>query len=515
MPLLNILWPAKTKGLLFLFTSLACVIVLVWPLIKPPTNPFYTIDPDVPYVANALLFSSQGLVHFTNHPGIPLTLSLAMSFWPLRIWAKLVQHVGFVDWSLENITFLMWYSRILMVSLFFTSVYFLLAVWFNLTKSIISAILGLALLFGLNIIASLPSIIWAESYLFFITSSWLLVFVLWVRSQKTYLLYIMAIVSGVAIATKFTAFPILLATIVCVLFLYIRGGFKQKYLKILLLTVPLSLFTFFLITKLVHFNYLHFFGWISSLVSHSGVYGTGSKQIVDFSLFGQAVYSFIGENKVLLGIAIMGFCHLFLRGENALRRWMLFMALVLSICILITAKFIHTYYHVVNLIFLITFCVWSISHFNRKFRLLLIIVLSTIGIPRALVNLDQLRIEKERAVVLEAHVNSNTDSPVLWEWAKSKDFALLWGRDWSGGFYNQQLSRVLPRSFSLMNFKSISGNDGRHYPIAKSCWEGIYIQEVSLNQFLESNQEIKFGYPYKIPATQIVYLKNPLANCPN
>jgi len=124
-----------------LLLSLITLIFSVLPFTLGPSSPFFTIDQEVVYVTNALSYVVRKQIPFYDHPGTPGILLLSASFTPLRLWAKYFIHTPFIDWSIKNFTFLMYYSRFFVLIVYCAGLAILLRAVHNFTASRLAVIL--------------------------------------------------------------------------------------------------------------------------------------------------------------------------------------------------------------------------------------------------------------------------------------------------------------------------------------------------------------------------------------
>jgi hypothetical protein len=128
MRLLNTLYRQKTSVVIVILALLVAILTTS-PVIKGGLDRvFYSIDPDVVYTANALLYIKSGFVSYFDHPGTPAIVLISYFLIPFRAYAKFVQHTPFVSWIFGNYALTFFYLRMMQSVLLFI---YLLVIFFS------------------------------------------------------------------------------------------------------------------------------------------------------------------------------------------------------------------------------------------------------------------------------------------------------------------------------------------------------------------------------------------------
>ena len=510
MDLLRILWPSKKISRLFALISLLVTLVLSWPIVRYPSNPFYSVDPDVPYLTNSLELIVTGRVSFINHPGTPLQSSTAFSFWPMRIWAKLIDRTPFVEWSLKNFTLVAWYARFFMAVIFTVSIYLLLSAWYSLSGSPLPAIIGLLSLGLFEFSAHLPFSIRAEGMILLLFSIWVTLLALLLKSNKTSVLLPISFITGLLMATKYTTVFLIPITLLIAIFqTYTTRKNHNKSAFIIMITILALLFGFVFGTWPIRDKYPRLINWGATLLLHPEPYGGGEKKLFDIKTYTKSTKILVKSNKfpyLLMSTSII----LLILHKQKNKVLFICMAVVATVGILVFFKYPMDYYQIANYLILITLLTVSFSTLSPRILTVVcasILLSISINLPTKLKNTRKQVIE---AVNLE---NFILDHPprktILWEYGRSKDFSLLWGRVWAGGFYTQQMAKLFPYLYDVHDHKTVSGHYGEDIPIEKFCWANLYIQRVSYPSFILYNPQYSNTSHLAIPGTEMIFLERP------
>src|SRR3989344_9353514 len=103
---------------------------------------FYSTDPEVMYVGNALSYIKAHQIQYIDHPGTPSIVTLAYLLWPWRIYAKLVAQTPFVLWSLRHYDLIFFYLRLWQGIIFGIAIWFFLKAVYSITASRLSLLMA-------------------------------------------------------------------------------------------------------------------------------------------------------------------------------------------------------------------------------------------------------------------------------------------------------------------------------------------------------------------------------------
>jgi hypothetical protein len=241
---------------------------------------FYQVwlDPVYAYLMNGLTFAlgSTDIGH-TDHPGTPLQLFIAF----------LIHIVGWIrgsnDLATDVITHPESYLRIVSVALIAINCVFLWLLGFfafrNLRNRNLAVFIQLIPLSTFQLINFLP-IVACESFITFLSFGLAACILLYdyKNEDSIKLLFIIALLTALSIATKISTLPILIVPF----FFFEKTKSKITYLLLTLLFI--FLFISPALGKLGNFA-----GFLEKLATHTGKYGSGEAKLFDFKIFFQSI----------------------------------------------------------------------------------------------------------------------------------------------------------------------------------------------------------------------------------
>lgn len=479
------------KNFFFLLLTLVSVMTLLPLLRYGPMAVFYHVDPDVIYVGNAISYVKSHLIFYKDHPGTPAIVMLAWSYWPLRLYAKLIEHQPFVSWCFDNLRFLLLYSRFFFFLVFAFSLFiYLKAVWL-FTKSKLTTIFALLGLFLFTPFFELGAKIYAEHNSFFYFSLWLFVFSGYVLRKKPFYLYLLSVFAGLGMATKLNNYVLLVASLGLAFFGTSRNlldGVKKTGIAGSLIACA-----FFASTWSIKPLYKPMFTRFFSVMLHSGIegaHGAGGTPFIDFTNYATNLRNlFISNNTSLLVAAatIIAFLILFLKKRVKVLGpvGILLFSTVASSLILL--KYPNTYYQLPSyLIYLFLGC-FLFAKINRYLKVLLLAILLVVLVPRVVNNLHYEMKLARSAVELEDEIAKNSHTMItLWDYGPARDFAFIWIRAWARGTFLEELAAKRPDLLELdADYKRVYS---KYYydvhDVWQICWDKLYIREDRAKVFL-------------------------------
>jgi hypothetical protein len=414
---------------------------------------FFSIDPDVVYVANAISFIQTQQIHYTDHPGTPAIILISAALAPVRIYTKIILHINFVDWAFNHYDFLIFYVRIIFTGLFALSTYiFLYSI--NYKKfSWAKTILTLLILSSFSAFLRLSVSISPESILYLTTSIWI-----WIYESKIRLRnFLLGLIAGLAFATKFTGLFLVIASV-------LTGGVYS-----LIGTVV----GFFAGIFPVLSKYNSLISWTLSLAKGTGVHGGGSQTIFDLGVYFESFKSLIYQEP---GLIIMFILFLFKKRSKV--------GLVIIFGILLFAKFPLSYYQTSNFLLLAYIFMSTYPEYSKIVKsciLTIFLFLGILNISGYLLNIDK---QVSGTSNLEMYIaNHPAKIATYWAWGRTKDFSLLWARTWAGGLYKGHTEGA-----KLFDFDPNSNED-----IFEKCWDKIYLLDQLISDF-NNKYENKYRY---------------------
>jgi len=433
---------------------------------------------------------------FGDHPGTPYIITLAASYTPLRFYAKYIAHQPFVNWSLENLTFLFIYSRFFAGLLFSLGIFIFLTSIKRYTNSNPLVLLTWLLLLTYSKFFRTAIRINPENFLPLIYATWFSLVLSLVKKNQPSKLILLNLVSGVALAVKFTnlALPIISALIT--LYFFVQSGLKkhrQTFLNLLL--IPLG---FVISTWAVRGQYLRLLSWTTGLATHSGIHGSGAKTLLNLATHQASIQKLIAAEPTAIKLFLITpviFLVSFFKFKKTEKVVFSILLLVTTLTSLVFSKYDHFYYQLPHLFILISLLILGISRFpNLKLLFLVPIVFLSLSVPKKISGHLNLSQGLKRLAALEDQIKNNPPQhKALWEYGPTRDFAAIWGRSWSGEFYGQELDQVYPHLGEMIGFKYYRSNKPEKSPLFNVCWDQLYIQTATLPQLLENfpNQDLR------------------------
>ncbi len=454
-------------------------------LISGSAGIFYSTDPDVVYVANALSYIKQGQINYIDHPGTPTIRLIATSLWPLRIYAKLARQ-PFVWWTTLHFSELYLYLRLFQSLVFATSVFVFLSAIKKQTNHLMPLLFGALALFTFSFLPYLGAAIIPETTSFLFISIWLFIFTYFCKERSPILLPVLSLVAGLTLANKFSNLFLVLGSLSLVLSLDLTR--RQKIANLIFNTLVMAV-GFIFGTWPIHNHYPLMFAWIVRLFTTTQIHGNGDIAIFNFDAYRLSFLTLINLERtaVLVTFAVLA---LFLINilKRAQKAMVALVVLLISslLGIVVFAKYPLSHYQLANflvIVFLGSICL-------EKVRLpLQILICSTLLllVPPVLNNYyTQITNAIGDSRNLETYLRQNpSDKPVVWEWARVSDYAMLWTRSWGNNVNGPELKILKPNLWELKTgFKYIVLSDTDIREVSSACWDKLYIQKVSAPTFL-------------------------------
>lgn len=362
--------------ILILITFIVCGFPLLVYGLK--TTFFFSIDPDIVYITNALLYTKYAIISYVDHPGTPSIMFLYFLFFPFRIFAKYFLHTGFIQWSFDNFGFLTYFCRFSELTVFCLSLFLFLKSLLVYTKSkliIIFAWISIFVLLGFDWgIRVVP-----ENQSFFLTAVWLLIFTKFIKSRKYILNIILVILSGFTVANKLTGIFLAVCSVTLPLFGK-RLKLDQKFFK-LETNIALFLASFYLgiLPAVKHLTYIQ--NWTKSLFDHAGTHATGVQAVFDWPSYSSSMVSLITSHPfifIYIGLTIILAIWLLIKRKIYLNDPILYLFFISFVGTVIFAKYPVIHYFFVNSI-LIVFCsTYFLTKINQKLLKYIVALLAVI-----------------------------------------------------------------------------------------------------------------------------------------
>ncbi len=491
MHLSNILLSKKINFFIFLLVFAYLLLGLLFLGKYKAEGVFFSTDPDVVYVANALSYIRSNQIGYIDHPGTPAITLLSYSYIPIRVYTKLFTNIGFITWSMINFRFLFLYSRLvsLFISIFAMSM-FLYAVY-KLTKSRMTIMFSFLSLFLLSPFYYLQVGISAEPTSFLITSFWLLTLAYLVFSGNKAVLIILGLISGISFGNRATAAFLILATFLTSL-IYIHGTIS-RIIKDMLMISFASLTGFILALWPIHRRLWQVVASLLSFAGHTQVHGGGSQSVFDFNLYVSSIKSLSIQEQlpaifIFLGLILLVLS--FTKKKNKTDIVIFSIAASAMLGLLVFSKFPLSHYQLTNYVVI----VFAVSYFVNKMPQIVKISLITVLIFGFIKTSDTFyrtfSSEVNKVVILNRYSNIHKAKiATVWDWSRSEEFSLIWARNWGGGLFNDEIKVYRPQLLELKpDFVNIGLSYSEEQKIFDVCWDQMYIQQEDLPVFMVKNQ---------------------------
>jgi len=483
--------------LIFLISIGSTFIVALPIFISGPSSTFYATDPDVHYLSNSLSYIQSKTITYNVHPGTPAIVLFAALLLPLRIYTRLFTHTPFIDWSFLNINFIYHFIRISQSIFLGISMCLFLISIYKITRSMTTVCISLLALFVFTPFFYAGSTISAEGTLFFITSLWLLVFTFYLKSCSSFTSFVLIVIAGVALATKFTSMPLTMASIV--LFVGTPKTNAQKKLIYLAQAILLIGAVFIFCTWPIRATYPQMYSWISYLATTTETHGGGTKAIFNPSSYYFSIRGLVSRETwaAFVGLlSIFGFVVVTIHKKYSQNISTVILTGSTIVGLLINAKYPLSYYQIVTytiVVFIASFSIRLLPKIAQAALLIILILPASANIKNSYITINQ---AAKKTAVLEKYIQEHPPQrAALWVWGRSKDFALLWSRDWASGLFTKQLAKYRPNLFELeSNFDFINIDGRSQKPVFSVCWDQLYLQQASVSVFISKYPQKSIKY---------------------
>lgn len=474
--------------LLIIVLSLLTMLITAFPVVRfGSSGVFYTIDPDVQYLSNSFSYIEKGKIQYDVHPGTPTIMLHAFAMWPLRIYAKLIEHQPFMIWVFNNVENVYYYIRIYQSILLGISVGVFLWSIYTFSKSLALLTPAWLGLFTYTVFPYFGSTIVPETTSFFLVAFWLLIFSTKRKNLTLKNILFLSIISGLSIANKFSNLTLMPITVLLVR--YLPKLDIRKWIRYTAISTLTMILTFFAATWPIRGSYAGLWKWVLVLASSTGTHGGGKRVIFDLSAYMASLGGLVHREwwSVLIVVVSLGS----LLGMIVIKKirikdpicLMGFAALLASV---VYAKFPLSHYQLAN--FTLILFVGSVIISKLSPLVAVVIFVSLVSPASAnLVNYGRTSLMMmDKAATLEKYVDRHSSSRgTLWEWARNRDFSFLWGRDWAHGVFDKELSRYRPNLLAISSdMDKIKINNRELKDVFEVCWNKFYVQSVTAPVFL-------------------------------
>jgi len=494
--LLDILWRQRITTI-FLVMSFLVVILLISPVLRGgQEGVFYSIDPEVQYMASALRFVKGGKISFIDHPGIPAIVLMSLSLLPLGIFSKLVLHTPFSSWAFSNYAAVFLYERIFQSVVLFASLLVSFTGIYLFTKRILPVFIFILIMLLFTPFYYLGTSISAEPLSFLMTSFWLLFFVLYFLKQERKYLFPISIIAGLAFANRATNFFIIPAVLLVVI-LDDSGGIKRRLVRLFFLTCSVVGGYILGIWPVIGMA-TRVLKQVFFYASTTEPRGEGEKTLFNLSTYVTSASSFFQKDHsaTIIFLLISSLLLFLIFNKDKKIRKISLIGAVFILGAVVFAKYPVAYYQITNY-FAVVFLgiilisrLWRNAFFIVAFPLLVIFSVSTAS---SYLKISTLMVNE--GIRLDRFVKENPAKIAsVWEWARTKEFAYIWTRNYSSGIFDTEMSTLHPAVFQFMPWLGkIRISNSVEEDVFDVCWDEMYIQNASLQDFLSTYSSRKLS----------------------
>lgn len=499
----------KIAELFVVLLAFLIALLTVSPVLKGGADKvFFSIDPDVVYTANALLYIKSGYISYFDHPGTPAIVSLSIFLAPFRLYAKFIEHTSFTTWVFNHYVLTVFYLRISQSVLLFISLLILAGTVKLLTKKTMPIILLFLALLSFGSFYSLGLTISADTFAFFITSIWLLVLSVYITRRNTGFLILLSLIAGLAFAARATTFFLLPASL-SIVFMQ-SGGFVKKVLSSTVSAAAAGM-GFVVGVSPVRAGFLPVLLLVFSFASSTGVHLSGGTTLFNYQTFINSANTLLHGSLLVTGIIIISLtlAVTYLLRRKKTYREVACLILIFFLGIIIFAKFPLFHYQIPNYLVIVFSGSVLMSALSRKMIYITIIALLFLAVPVSRKYLSDFTLEVNQAGYLEKFVKNNPPRYAsVWEWAHSKEFAYLWNRDYTNGIFDEELSLLPQKIYQLRpNPVKIDISYETRTDLFNVCWDQMYVQEPSLEGLL-NQYPILSRSVQKIPGSNLYLIRS-------
>lgn len=492
----------KRNRLILLLVAITFIIVGCPLFLYGIGGAFYrTFDPDIVYITNALSYTKYGIIYYADHPGTPTIMTLYYLYFPLRLLAKYVWHIGFLDWSFNNYAVLNYYTRAFELILTAISLFIFLKTISKNLRSKLDILIAWFAMFSFGGLGFAISVA-PENLSVFLTSIWICLFTSFQRKKSYLINIILVVISGLAVANKFTALFLLIASIFLPFFIA-RLKFCQKIVR-LLANISFAVASFYLgiLPAMNRFTYIK--NWAIGLFYHTGNHATGAETIFDPRVYFESLSLLIKEMPFAFVFALIIFVlaiFLIIKRKLKISDPYIFLLSTSLMGILVFAKYPITHYNLVNFL-LIIFCgSYFLSKVDPKFKLYLLILLLAPFIMSLNVFVRVGRNQFQQDAELLNYISSHPPQQnILWGRDNMYQTLESWTRYWTSDLFRDQFDKK-PVMIISNDLKTVSVSVKDAKIIKKPfevCWDKAY---------LPKEEALKFADFYNDKALQLKPVK--------
>jgi hypothetical protein len=448
---------------------------------------YYRYDPDIIYIANALLYTKAHIILYIDHPGTPTIMLLNWLFIPTRLIAKYIFHEGFIQWAFSNFAFLEFYLRLFMLTLFGTSLFIFLKVIKKMSKSVLITILTFLAFFSFSTTWYQGIYIVPENFSFFLTVIWLSIFIEF-RKKSSYLLNtILVLVAGFAVANKFTNGFLLIPSLLFLLFS--KNKINQKLGRVLL-NIVIAVSAFILGVWPIFSRLGSLFRWVGILFFHIGIYGNGRNAIFDLVSYSASVTSSVRQEPFVFAVvctATVVAIYLLIKRTLKIIDPEVIIFLTALLGIMVFAKYDIVRYNFINYLLIIFCLAHFLSRIRTNFLKVVIGLLAIVFIYNGYLYLTSTINGIGKETILQNYYDKNP--PIfntLWGVDNKYNIINHWTIYWVANVFGEQFNAkpLLMLSKDLTEVNVIGFQETLNKNIFSLCWDHAYLTKEDATKFL-------------------------------
>lgn len=509
MPSLNSSSQKKNRILIFLLVA-AVLLLILSPVVKfGISGVFFSIDPDVVYVANALSYIQSKQIHYFDHPGTLAIVLLSYSYIPFRLFAKLFSTSGFIDWVFNNYDFVLYYSRLFQSLLLGASLYIYLTSVQKLSKGMFSVIFSLLGLLVYSSFYYLGILISAETTSFLLAAVWLFFLVKFIETKEPKKLYILAFLSGMAFGIRATNAFVVPASLLLVLASK-ETPLKEKT-KITIKNIGLVLIGFLIAIWPIKDKAVIILKRLVFFAGTTEIHGAGERKIFDLSSYLSSSISLLTREHVAFVIVVFSLVASLAavyKKRDLISRSLFIISVTIFLGILTFAKFPLAYYQLINYVIMVFVASYYFSKTHTIIKTIVIALLIIASISKVdTYHTTVTKVATKTSIFNEYQATNLARKANVWYWARSRDYSLIWSR-WWGRMFIENIAKQRPDLLELeTGFDEIELPSGELVPVFDACWDQLYILDTTAIEFTNK-------YPNRgltkmtIPGTEMALIKS-------
>jgi 4-amino-4-deoxy-L-arabinose transferase-like glycosyltransferase len=366
---------------------------------------------------------------------------------------------------------------------------------YRLTKSFYAVLFGWLGLYAFRELSTfIGTTIASETSTFLVLSIWFLTVTYYLEKPARIWGYLLAFLTGMALASKFTTafyLPILVGVVLVQ---------KTKFMSTKILTIITLLtcyfISFFVITWPIRDQYSAMAGWIIRLATHPNIHGNGSTTLFSLEKYTASITTLLSLEKwaiVLVSIFAIAMVIYVFKNKKEVNLSILMIFAFSLLGNLVFAKFPLAHYQLPNYFALIFSSSYLFTRTSNGLKIAILVLL--ISILPSNIRWFYADIGKEITLIsnFEKHLQNNpAQQATVWEWSRASDYTLLHSRDWIGHIYAEKLKALKPTLYGLdyADMSKVIAADGARVALDDICWDKLYVQEASYPILIKKNPKL-------------------------